>query len=509
MIIAWDLGTGGNKASLYSTDGECLASTFVSYDTKYPYHGWHEQRPDDWWNAVVTSTKQLLEKTDIRAEEITACGISGHSLGAVPMDGAGNLLREYTPIWSDTRAIAQANRFFEGYSETAWYEITGNGFTPAMYTVYKILWYKENEPELYQKIDKVIGTKDYVNFKLTGKVLTDPSYASGSGVWDLVGWKYSDELMAAFDLPNNMFPEVTPSTSVIGTILPEVAREMGLSPEVKVVAGGVDNSCMALGAKAFKEGRVYNNLGSSSWIAVSSQKPLLEANARPYVFTHVVPGYFASALCIAAGGTSFRWFRDHLAQEFGDAAEAQQKDVYDLITAEAANSPVGAHKLLFNPSLGGGMPMDKSQNIRGAYVGLDLTHTRADIIRATMEGISFGLRACLDKLREMTEISDEMLLVGGGSKSGLWRQIYADAYKCTVIKSNIDQQAAALGAAACAAVGTGVWSDFDKIDALHKVEEMAKPTAENAEKYDKLMEIFYYAADDLSDIGDRLMTLDI
>ena len=506
-IIAWDLGTGGNKASLYDIQGNCLAATFVPYNTGYPDHGWHEQRPADWWDAVVSSTKQLVNKTGIDKKEVVCCGISGHSLGAVPIGADGKLLRDSTPIWSDSRASMQAKDFISRYDEEKWYLTTGNGFPPQLYTIFKIMWYRDNEPEMYNKIHKVIGTKDYINFLLTGKIATDPSYASGCGVYDLLKWHYSDELIAASQIPASILPEIVPSTQVIGKIKKEIADKMGLGSNVNVVAGGVDNSCMALGAKAFKEGRVYNSLGSSSWIAVSSQKPLLDARTRPYVFTHVLPGMFASALCIASGGTSFRWVKDNMAKDLMKKADENNLDIYDLMTKEASNSPVGANKLLFNPSLGGGMPMDRSANIRGAFMGLDLKHSRSDVIRASMEGISMGLRLCLDELKKMTTISDEMLIVGGGSKSALWRQIYADIYRMKVVKSNVDQQAAALGAAAVAAVGTGLWSNFEKIDEVHQIEEVVSPLQENMEIYEKLLGIFKKASDYQSELGNMLASL--
>ncbi len=501
-IIAWDLGTGGSKASLYSADGECLAKTFIPYDTTYPEVGWHEQSPDDWWNAVVKGTKLLIEKTGVNPEEISCCGISGHSLGVVCIDCEGNLLNPSTPIWSDGRAVKQAEEFFRRYDRDTWYMKTGNGFNPAFYTAFKLLWYRDNEPEMFARIYKVIGTKDFINFRMTGRLCTDPSYASGSGVWDLKKWQYSDELIDAMGLDRDLFPEVIPSTGIVGPIRKEAAKELGLSEKIKIVSGGVDNSCMALGAMAYKEGRVYNSLGSSSWIAVSSKEPLLDVKKAPYVFTHVVPGYYASALCVNAGGTAFRWMRDSLCQEFVDEADRTGADVYDLMTEEAKKSVVGAHGLIFNPSLGGGMPMDKSLNLQGAFIGLDLIHTRADVIRAGMEGITMGLCRCLDALRELTPIGNEMLLVGGGSKSAFWRQIYADIYKTTILKSNIDQQAAALGAAACAAVGTGLWDSFDKIDELHKIEERVDPVPENVAVYEKQMKVFNETTDLLCDIGD-------
>ncbi|HET6411266.1 MAG TPA: FGGY-family carbohydrate kinase [Anaeromyxobacter sp.] len=499
-IIAWDLGTGGNKASLYDRDGNCVASTFVPYETSYPDSGWHEQRPEDWWGAVIESTRRLLASVRVDPREIVCCGLSGHSLGAVPVDRDGNLLRPSTPIWSDCRATPQAREFFTRCDQLEWYRTTGNGFPPPLYSVFKIMWYRDNEPEMFSRVHRIVGTKDFVNLRLTGRLCTDPSYASGSGVYDLLRWNYSPRLIEASGLPARIFPEIVPSTQVIGRLTHEAAEALGLHAGAEVVAGGVDNSCMALGAKAFKEGRAYNNLGSSSWIAVCSSRPLIEEASRPYVFAHVVPGMFASALAITAAGSSFRWIRDQLAPDLVARAERERIDAYDLMVEEAARSPRGARGLLFNPSLGGGMPLDKSARIRGGFLGLDLGHRRADLFRAAMEGIALGLRLCLDELRRLTRMSDEMLIVGGGSKSALWRQIYSDAYGLRIVKSSVDQQAAALGAAAVAAVGTGLWEGFDRIDGLHRTEEIVDPVPESAAYYDRLVPIFKKAADDQADL---------
>jgi xylulokinase len=190
-----------------------------------------------------------------------------------------------------------------------------------------------------------------------------------------------------------------------------------------------------------------------------------------------------------------------------EEAKKTGADEYELMVKEALKSSIGANRLLFNPSMGGGMPMDKSYNLRGSFIGLDLVHTRADMLRASMEGISMSLRVCLDKMRELTPISGEMLLVGGGAKNPVWRQIYADIYKVTVLKSNVDQQASALGAAACAAVGTGLWNGFDRIDSLHTIEEQAAPIPKNAAFYDELMKVYNQASGYLSDLGDALLKL--
>lgn len=508
-ILAWDLGTSGNKASLYDANGRCLAATFVPYQTHYPAQGWHEQRPLDWWDAVVESTRQLFARGEIDRRAIAGCGISGHSLGVVPLDHEGRLLRERTPIWSDTRAGAQAQHFFERTNERAWYLATGNGFPPPLYSVFKVMWYRDNEPGMFSRIDRVIGTKDFINYKLTGTIVTDRSYASGSGVYDLLGGSYSEPLIAAADLPRTIFPEIVPSTQVIGGLTAEAAEGLELPEGLLVVAGGVDNSCMALGARNIAEGRVYNSLGSSSWIAVSSGRPVLDEDTRPYVFAHVIPGMFTSATAIFSAGTSFRWVRDQVCTNLAARAEREGADVYDLMTALAEQSPPGANRLLFNPSLAGGTALDASPNVRGAYVGLDLRHTQADLIRAAMEGVAMGLRLALDVLRGLTPISDQMVLVGGGSRNPLWRQILADVFDITIVKTNIDQQAAALGAMAIAAVGTGLWSDFDRIDAVHKTQDIAQPIPDNRALYAELLPIYARAAEHQAEVGDMLAALDV
>lgn len=497
------MGTGGNKASLFDAEGRCLASKFVPYETLYPKQGWHEQRPIDWWQAVVESTNCIFSESKFDRSAVTCCGISGQSLAVVLLDAQGALLLPTIPIWSDSRpGTQQLERFFKKVSKTHWYQTTGNGFPPSLYTVFKIMWYRDNEPDIFRRVYKVIGSKDYINFLLTGRIATDYSYASGSGVYDLLDWNYSDKLIDAAGLERTLFPNIVPSTEVLGGLTRKASEELGLLESVKVVAGGVDNSCMSLGARAYMEGRLYNSLGSSSWIAVSSGKPLLDDLTHSYVFTHVVPDMYVSSVSIFSAGSSLRWVRDVLCQDLIEQSVKQGIDVYDLMIAEAAGSPIGANYLLFNPSLAGGTSLDKSPNIRGAFIGLELGHKREDIIRATLEGIALGLRLALDELRSLTELSPELIMVGGGSRSAFWRQIFANVYQLNIIKSNIDQQTAALGAAALAAVGTGLWENFFKIDDLHHVEKVCQPEPEKAAFYESLLPVYKSTCDALAAIGD-------
>lgn len=500
-VIACDLGTGGCKSSLYDIDGNCLDDLFYEYATYYPSDTMHEQKPSEWWNSVKASIKGLLaNKPDDIRSSIAGLGLSGHSLGMVPIDGEGCLLLDSVPIWSDSRpGDDELKPFFSRVPEEEWYMLTGNGFPPALYTVFKILWMKQNQPEAFSRTKKVIGTKDYINLMLSGTIATDYSYASGSGVYDLKGWKYSDRLIDAAGLDNTLFPEIFASSDVIGTVLPEIAAELGLGKNVKVIAGGVDNSCMALGAKCYSPGRIYNSLGSSSWIAVSSETPLLDTEKRPYVFTHVVPGLFASATAIFSAGSSYKWFTQILSEK-GSIPD------YNALDRAAQQVPPGSEKLLFNPSLAGGSSLDKNPDIRAAFLGLSLLHERSHMVRSVMEGVGYGLKVALDVLTNLTEVEKEITIVGGGSKSSVWCQILADIFGMKVIKTNIDQQAAALGAAALVLVGCGIWEDYSKIDDLHQIESISQVNSENHKIYKNYLSIFQDASEFLADLGKRMRT---
>ncbi len=508
-IIAYDLGTGGNKAYLYDLDGTCLASAFIPYTTQYPQVGWHEQRPLDWWNAVIESTRTLMLTSGLDKNDILCLGISGHSLGAVPVDEDGNLLRDETPIWSDIRAQKEAEQFFHKVDPDQWYLSTGNGFPAACYTVFKVMWYKHHEPAMWRKVHKILGTKDYINFLLTGKQITDFSYASGTGIYDLLGRTYSPAFIAASGIPAEVWPEIVPSTQVLGNIKPEIAEQLGLTDKVMVVCGGVDNSCMALGAKNIRDGRVYTSLGSSAWIAVSSDKPVLDKQYRPYVFAHVIPGMFTSAVSIFSAGTTFSWVKDNLCSDLVAQADKDNIDVYSLMNQVAEKAPVGSNKLLFNPSLAGGTSQDASVHIRGGYIGLDLKHGKPELIRAVMEGIAMNLRLRLDLLRKYTHLEDVILFVGGGARSRFYLGIFADIFNTRILKTNIDQDAAALGAAAVAAVGCGAWPNFENIDLIHKVVELVEPDAMNHAKYEKLLPIFSRAADYQAQLGEALNQVEL
>jgi len=501
LIIAYDMGTGGIKSSLIGDAGDIICSSFSSYDTYYPFNRFHDQKPIDWWNGIILSSKKLIELSGVDVNRIEALAISGHSLGVVPVDEKGNLLREFTPIWSDTRAETQTQYFFKAVDYKDWYNETGNGFPAECYSIFKIMWYKDNEPDMYKKIHKILGTKDYCNFKLTGKMATDYSYASGTGVYNLLNNTYSENFLEKSGINSNILPEITHSYDILGTLTPEASQLTGLPQKVKVVCGGVDNSCMALGARGIKNGRIYTSVGSSAWIAITSNKPILDFKYKPYVFAHVIDGMYTSATSVFSAGNSFHWVRDTICRDLIEKEQSGCGNAYKMMDILAGSSPIGSNKLIFNPSLAGGSMIEESPYIRGGYAGLTLGHEREDLIRSAIEGISFNLRHALDILREYEDVSGQMLVVGGGAKSRLWREILANVYGMEILKTNIDQDAATLGAAAVAAYGTGIWKDYEIIDRIHEVESIEKPNVKNVETYETFYRLYKNVTHYMSEIG--------
>ena len=498
-LIAYDLGTGGIKASLFDVDGNSLAEVFQQYETFFPVNKFAEQRPMDWWDGVCNATHMLLKKSNCQPEEIACTALSGHSLVAVPLDKDGNVLLDQVPIWCDMRAGDQIPEFFKDLSYEEWYTTTGNGDPEECYTILKLMWMRQHQPEIFYNTYKILGSKDFVNYKFTGTICTDPSYASGFGVFNLMKWDYEERFLQAAGISGDIFPEISPSDSIIGYVTREASKECGLCEGTPVACGAVDNTCMALGARGLEEGVAYTSLGSSSWIAVTSQKPIIDLKTRPFVFAHAKKGFYTSAVSIFSAGNSFRWVRNQLLKDYPDDTHT-----YDIMNEMAASTPPGSNGVLFNPSLAGGSAQEPTPNLCGSFMGITLGNTREDLVRASMEGVAMALRKTLDILLSKTEITGEMLLCGGCSKSAVWRQIFADIYNMPVIKTNIDQDAASLGASALAANACGLWDGYDLISTIHQLEDRSEPNKENVKLYEQLLNIYDKWTQTLAALGDQM-----
>lgn len=498
-LLAFDLGTSGVKCSVYDTDANLLNAAYGEYETVYPHADWREQEPSIWIDRIIKAC-HVLRKTLLEFE-ICGIGVSGHSLGVLPIDENGELLTKRVPIWSDARAKTQAKAFFEKVDRRTWYEQTGNGFPAELYSLFKIMWYRDNTPEIYQKTAKFIGTKDYINLYLTGVAVTDVSYASGSGLYSLKEGTYIKEYAKAAEIDIKKLPKIYPSSAIIGRVTAKAAKELGIAEGIPVVAGGVDNACMALGAGCFEDGDTYASLGSSAWITVSASEPVVDYEKMIYTFAHCIPGKFIPSIGIFASGSALAWAADNF---FPDIVG---NDRFDEIGALAKKSCAGANGLLFNPCLSGGSSSDKSPNIRGGVFNLSLKHTRADLAHAVFDGIAMHLCASAEPLNKY--LGKRLLLVGGGAKGAFSRQIYADVFGKEVVVSRVKQDAASLGAAVLAAVGCGLWHSFDPLKEIHKDLTVCRPNMYNYSVYEKLFPFYKKLCDACSDLGDGLADLEL
>lgn len=496
-IISYDLGTGGVKAALYTETLTTVCKCFIEYPMFFPKPGYREQRPDTWWDAIIQSTRLLLSKTNVSPSKVKALSISGQSLTGIPIDKDGNSLLDQVPIWSDQRATEEVSFFFNSIDEKQWYLTTGNGFPAPCYTIFKLMWLKKHFPDIFSKTAYILGSKDYINYKMTGNIVTDHSYASGTGGYNLHKHNYEKKFWDVAEIPLELLPPIQNSESIVGSLLPSVAQELGLSSKTLVIAGGVDNSCMALGCTGIRDGASYISLGSSSWVPVTSSKPVLDYLTKPYVFAHIEPNMYTSAYSIFSGGSSLRWVRDTLFSDITD-------NPYQTIDQYAKTSPVGANGVFFNPTLAGGTSQDKSTHIQGGFVGLSLSTTRSDLARSVLEGITMNLKQSMDFLSKQVALDDTVLICGGGSKSPFWLQLFSDILNRNVVKTNIDQDTASLGAAAIAAKALGFIDSYDIIPSLHKIESSYTPQQSNVLLYEKLCLRFNQLSDMLSDFGDTL-----
>jgi len=469
-VLAFDLGTGGCKAALVDERGAVLETVFVEYPTRYPNPGWHEQRPADWWRAVVESTLTLTgaaRANGIAETTVSAISLSGQSLAFVPCDAELTPLVDAVPIWSDSRAGEQAAAFFERVPEDEWYLKTGNGFPASLYTVFELAWYAQHHPDVIEGARWFLGSKDWINARLTGQIATDPSYASGLGAYDLAGRRYDAGLLAALGVDEVKLPPIVPSHSVIGALTEQVADELGLAPGVRVVAGGVDNSCMSLGAGLDRPNQMYLSLGSSNWLTVSSPAPILDTVQHPYVFDHVIEGLYVSALSTFAGGSSISWL-----------ANLFEMKVADMLELADRSAPGSAPIVV--PTLGGGTVAEGGPEVRGVIAGLDLGHGRGELARAVVEGVAYSLAGTAALLSEHVPIPEEIVAVGGGARSALLMQTLADVLDRRIVRVPNDQHAAALGAAALALLGIGAWDDLSPLRSQLSPTEVYSPRASRA-----------------------------
>lgn len=502
FILAHDLGTTGNKATLFDDEGRLIASTFGGYETVHPQPTWAEQDPNDWWRAVCNATRALLAKSKVASQDIAGVSFSGQMMGCLPVDAAGNPLRPCI-IWADQRGIAQAAQLAEQVGEERVYRITGHRISPT-YSASKIMWVRDNEPDLFARVHKFLHVKDFIAYRMTGAFVTDRSDASGMNLYNLEGGAWSDEILNAIGLDPRRLPDIHNSTDIIGEITKEAAEQLGLAAGTPVVIGGGDGASAAVGAGAITEGPAYNYIGSSSWISFAATRPIYDPGRRIFNWAHMVPNMFAPCGTMQAAGGSYQWLQRQVCWSESREAGETGEDVYEIMNRRAAESVPGARGLLFLPYLQGERSPHWNPKARGGFVGLQVTHTRADLIRATLEGISMNLRTILQSFLDANARIDEVILIGGGAKGELWRQILADVFGRPTLCPRLLDEATSLGAAIAGGVGVGLFHDFSIVKQRIEIVDRHAPNPEAQAIYNRLYPIFLETYTALVPIFDEL-----
>ena len=502
LILAHDIGTTGNKASLYTGEGELLGSSFAPYGTHYPQVGWAEQNPLDWWDAVCVTSKELLAKTGVGPGQIACVTFSGQMMGCVPVDRGGAPLRNAI-IWADMRAEREAAELLARMSMEDVYRRTGHRISSS-YSGAKIMWLKRHEPDVYRKTHKVLHAKDYLIARLTGRFVTDYSDASGMNLFDLRGKCWDEAIIDAWGLDADKLPDPQPSTRVAGEVTAEAAEATGLAPGTPVVVGGGDGCCAAAGVGVVTEGDAFNYIGSSSWIAIASDEPIYDPEMKTYTWAHLDPAKYSPNGTMQAAGASLQWIRDQLYAMEHEQARRSGASVYDLMNRDAAVSKPGAGRLLYLPYIMGERSPRWNPKARGAFVGLHITHTRGDMVRAVMEGVAFNLKIVLDTFRKAGKTIDRMWMLGGGAKGRVWRQIMADVCGVTIRIPHLLDEATSMGAAMAGAVGVGLLRDFSAAKAWVREVETVEPNERNRRIYEDMFAAFNDAYGQLCPVYDKL-----
>jgi len=443
-----DVGTGGSRAVLIDSAGQIVASETIEHvPFASPETGWAEQDPDDWWRASAAAIRAVLSKDNINRESIAAIGLSGQMHGAVLLDEKDQVIRP-SIIWCDQRSDIECRQLTEQIGASRLIELTCN---PALtgFTLPKVLWVKDHEPEYWRRIRSLLLPKDYVRFRLTGEKATDVADASGTLLLDVSARRWSKTMLEAAELDDNVLPALFESQQITGTVSESASEQTGLRAGTPVVAGAGDQAAGAVGMGIVKPGSVSATIGTSGVVFAATNNPALDPRGRVHTFCHAIPNRWHVMGVTQGAGLSLRWFRD----QFGG-------DSYEELTAEAAKVPAGANNLLWAPYLMGERTPHLDPNARAALVGLTASHTRGHIVRAVLEGVAFSLRDSFEIFREMNVPVESIRLGGGGARSKLWRQIQADIYRHAVDIVQAEE-GAAYGAALLAGVGGGLWKSVD------------------------------------------------
>ncbi len=492
-LLGLDLGTSSVRAAVVDPEGRLVGVAGEEYPIVAPQLGWAEQDPEAWVNAAYRTVRSVLNQVGISGSEVLAVGLSGQMHGLVLVDENGMCLRPAI-IWPDKRTEAQRRQLAQKLNQNELYQITGLPLATGFLGL-SLLWVKEHEPETYSRIRKVLLPKDYIRYRLTGQLATDPTDASGTLLFDVAARKWSEDLLGGLELAPELLPSVLESLQIGGELTPEAAEATGLLAGTPVAVGGGDQAMAALGL-GLKPGEVASTIATGGQLVTITPETIIDPGRRMHTLSYITPERSILMGAVLAAGLSLRWFRDTLGQLEKEAARNLGVSAYELLSLEAARAAPGSDGLFFLPYLSGERTPHMDPRARGCFIGLTLSHTKAHMARAVMEGVSFALKDSLLIMQELGVGIERIILSGGGARSRVWQQIQADIYGFPVQVVQRDEHSS-YGAALAAGVAAGEYRDLS--DALSRARsdellqaEYVYPIEGNVKLYQEQYE--YYKA---------------
>jgi xylulokinase len=492
-VIGVDLGTSAVKILLVNQSGEVVQEVSKSYSLIQEKTGYSEQDPQVWVDQTAAGLSDLLKNFTGNVADIEGISFSGQMHGLVLLDENNEVLR-HAILWNDTRTTAQCKQIYNVVGEERLLKITQN---PALegFTLPKILWVQEHEPEIYQQAKKFVLPKDYLRYKLTGKLEIDYSDAAGTLLLDISKQEWSTEICELLNIDLSFCPPLINSHEEVGTITSEFALASGLDKTTRVFGGGADNACGAIGAGILESGKTLCSIGTSGVVLSYEASEDKDFGGKVHYFNHGAPHAFYTMGVTLAAGYSLTWFKEVFAAD----------ESFDDLLANVGSVPAGSNGLLFTPYLVGERTPHADAAIRASFIGIDSSHERRHFARAVLEGITFSLNESIDIFRQNGKDIDTIVSIGGGAKNEDWLQIQADIFDAKIVRLE-SEQGPGMGAAMLAAYGCGWFTSLkDCANEFLKEDKVFEPNQENVEKYRKLFSIYQEIYGQTKDMNEKLL----
>lgn len=487
-LLGIDIGTSGTRCILIDEEGVIAGSAIKEYPLHTPKPGWAEQNPRDWYDAVIFTIKEVLEANKISGSSVKAIGLSGQMHSSVFLDKDNNVIRPAL-LWCDGRTEPQCRRIYDIFGYEEFIKLSFNKALPG-FTSPKILWLRENEPENYARVAKILLPKDYIRFMISGVYATEVSDASGMLLMDIKKRAWSDEILDGLEINRSFLADIFESPQISSYLDEKTAKLTGLLKGTPIAGGGGDNAAGNVGSGIIKQGFSSDSIGTSGVVFAHSDKPVYDPEGRLHSFCHAVPGkWHLMGVTLAAAGSQ-KWYFDTFGPSRAIEKERGDLKKYKLLDEEALRVKAGSDGLIFLPYLTGERTPYADASARGVFFGMSYLHTQDHFVRSIMEGVAFSQLDCLNLMEEIGVKSEKIVLIGGGSKSKIWKQIICDTFERPVVTLK-NEEGPAFGAALLSGVGCGIYKSVeDAVGRAVRIQSELKPDQSNFKVYRKSYEIY-------------------